>query len=115
MYKLSGSSQVAPPLHFNPNDILVSVATSNRLPIVHSGDDSPIGSGCVVDETEVDTGSGWSLISLGTLELVTSNGNTYLSVSQAKQLFWPFGYTVLCRSANIQYIIYIIHVCTAVL
>ena len=84
-YKLGGSSQVAPPLYFNPNDLLVSVATGNQLPIVHSGDDSPISSECVVDKTEVDTGSGWSLVSLDTVELVTSNGNTYLSVSQAKQ------------------------------
>ena len=80
LYKFGQVSQQAPPMYIQNNQ-LISVATGNKLPIVLSKTGSPPSGECMIHKVEVDTGDGWTPVSLNGIKLEVVGGATYLNVS----------------------------------
>ena len=76
----SQSTTAAPTLYISSTNQLLSVATNNPLPIVHTSTANPPNDNCTVGTMEVNTGNGWIGITSNGVILTRTEGNTYLQV-----------------------------------
>ena len=79
-YMFSQSTTAAPTLYISSTNQLLSVATKNQLPIVHTSTGNPPNDNCTVGTMEVNTGNGWIGITSNGVILTRNVGNTYLQV-----------------------------------